>query len=290
MIKTLDILVQADRSSEGLWPISQTTTAPMLPLLGKPLIDHALEAIALHLPVQTQAHVLVRLSMGDEETAAHLARSGWPGLKIEITHAAARLAPYPMIAMRGDRLTMPAAISEAMAGFAAHGGSQASTLNVGLASQDIRVCELGDSLETYSADPHSDMGLADLAAYHRIAIAAARGSLAGLNAAGWEEADGLRLCLGAEVLTRRAPGKGVIVGANAYVDKLVSLGDGAQIGAGCYIARGAWIENTIVMPYTFVGNGQVFRNCIIAGPWVCQMDTGIVTRVDNLRQVGRLAA
>ena len=144
--------------------------------------------------------------------------------------------------------------------------------------------------QTATLSGNDDCTLPDLAAYWRMAMSMGNSELTELRPAGWIAGDGLRMGMNARVLTRRAPGRGVTIGAEAFVDKNVVLGDNAIIGDRAYVAKGAKIVRSIVMPDTFVGPNLVLDQAIACGPWLCRIDTGAILRITDQTILARLAA
>ena len=135
-----------------------------------------------------------------------------------------------------------------------------------------------------------DRTLPNLPAYWRMAIASATSDFQDINPAGWPTADGMRVGMNARVLTRRAPGRAVFVGAEAFVDKNVLLGDDVVIGDRACVAKGASLARTVVMPETYVGAGLVLDRAIACGSWLYRVETGALTRISDPTVLARLAA
>ncbi len=280
MTNRIDILVLADRDAKALWPLTEIEPPPLLPMGGKPLVDHVIEALA----TRVDATVTVVVAAGDTRTPAHLASRGFPRLKIVVTDRPVPVVDKPTIVLRGDIvasqadihafLDNPSARDEPLRG--------AWRLPAGARTPTWR--------HTAMLANHSDRMLPTVAAFWRMSIAAGKGAVEGLELAGWLESDGLRVGLDARVMTRRAPGEGAMVGARAFVDKLVALGDGAIVGDDCYIGKGARLRDAVVMPRSYVGPGLELTGVVVAGGWLWRADTGEATRAPDAKLIGALAA
>jgi NDP-sugar pyrophosphorylase family protein len=130
----------------------------------------------------------------------------------------------------------------------------------------------------------------DITAYHGLALRVARGELPDIAPGGWKTADGIREALDARIETRHAPGKGVEVGANAFVERHVILGDNVVLGERVYVAAATRLENVVVLPDTYVGPRLSLRDAVLAGRWIYRVDTGECARVADPRIVSRFAA
>ena len=54
------------------------------------------------------------------------------------------------------------------------------------------------------------------------------------------------------------------------------------IGKNCVVARGNILDNTVVMPNTFVGSGLDLSNCLVTSEWIYHRITQEQIRIDNL--------
>jgi len=285
MTERLDILVLADRDSKALWPLTESLPPPLLPLGGKPLIDHVIEALA----TCVNANVTIVVSAGDTQTAAHLAKRGYPRLSISVTDRPTPVLDRDMLVFRGDIATSPAETRR----FIERSGAPGAPVRHAPEQGAWRLAA-GDLTPTWRHTSvlanQSDRMLPTIAAYWRVSLAAGGGAMEGLEPAGWVGSDGLRSGLCARVLTRRAPGENVLIGAGAFIDKLVALGDNVVVGDDCYIARGARLSNTVVMPRSYVGPGLDLDAAVVSGGWLCRIDTGAAIRISDDTVIGALAA
>ena len=257
----------------------------MLPLGGKPLIAHVIESLS----TCVTANITVVLAAGDQRTADFLARSGYPRLNLTVTHQPVPVVDRDMLVFRGDILMT----HDEVRAFAQAHGAPGSPAHHEPARGAWRLAA-GEFTPTWRhtamlAD-QADRMLPSLAAYWRVCIAAARGDFKGLDIAGWLGPDGLRSGVDARVMTRRAPGSNVQIGARAFIDRLVRLGDNVVVGDGACVAKGAMLSSTVVMPGSYVGPGLELDNVIIAGDWLCRVDTGRVVRIADGTVLGRIAA
>jgi NDP-sugar pyrophosphorylase family protein len=285
MTNALDILVLADRDAKTLFPLTEKLPPPLLPMGGKPLIAHVIETLA----TCVTANVTVVVAAGDKQTGAYLATKGYPRLKLVVTDAPAPVVDRDMLVFRGDILTTHTEIRDFIE---LHGNAGSAPFH----APEIGSWRLaaGDLTPTWRHTAmlldQSPRMLPTVADYWRMSVAATRGDFAGLDLAGWVGADGVRVGVDARVMTRRAAGRNVFVGARAFIDKLVRIGDDVIVGDDAVIAKGATLSNAIIMPGCYVGPGLELNNVIVAGDWLCRIDTGSVIRIADRTVLGQLAA
>jgi len=280
MTDRLNILILADRDARTLWPLTELAPPPLLPLGGKPLIDHVIEALA----TSVDANVLVVVAAGDTRTLAHVASLGFPRLAIQATDRPMPVVDRDALVLRGDIAMSRTRIQAFVADATARSDPEHGAWR--LAAGDLTPTWR----HTAMLAEQSDAMLPTLGAFWRMSIAAAREEIPGIAPAGWVGSDGLRVGLDSLVLTRRAPGDHALVGARAFVDKFVRIGEGVVIGDDCHVSKGASLRNAVILPRGYVGPGVELDNVILAGGWICKIDTGEVLRVGDNTIVGELAA
>jgi mannose-1-phosphate guanylyltransferase / phosphomannomutase len=284
MSKIMKILVLADRPAASLFPRGAGCSIPLLPIANKPMIEHVLETIAAH----HAANVVVRLGSGDWDTKRFLEDRAWPDMTLIVEEEATSFVDEPTLVVRADIFPSPRELGAALKEAMTEGELKSDFSRFG-----ISWLKTGEAVPSWGfpdlPTPELVGYLPNLIAYHSLAVAAARGAAAGLNPGGWLEEDGLRAGVGAQVRTRRAVGRPVEVGAHALVDDNVSLGDDTIIGQGCYIARGAQLENVIVLPNASIRPGIRLKNMVVGGDWQFCVDSGAVEYSANPLETRKLA-
>jgi hypothetical protein len=281
----LDFLVLADRSVKALAPIMDDTPVAMLPIAGKAIIDHVVETIATRGP----ARISVCVDPNDKLTPAHVTRQRWTTAAITVEQAAPRTTKRRTLVLRGDILPSPAILSRALDEIGSTGDltHDLSMDGIWLLPESSAVPSWGEMLRIARQE---DVFLPDIAAYHRLALRAARGEFTDLQPGGWVSVDGIRMGFRARVETRRALGRGVEIGAHAFVDRNVTLGDNVVLGAGAYVARDCRLENVVVLPNTFVSRGFVARGAVIGEGWLRGVDADSNMFVFRKQGFGALVA
>ena len=288
MSKAIEILMLADRPADSLLPLRMGHSLPLLPVANKPIVEHLLETIALH-AAHAPANVLA--CVGPEDTAAqdYLNNWAWPDVSVIVHDQPPRFVDRPTLVLRADIFPAPLQLGAALMQVLTDG-----ELKTDLSRFGIEWLEAGAAVPAFALpdldDEALEQFLPDIMSYHRLAIAAARGAVAGLNPGGWLEDDGLRAGLGARIKTRRAIGPHVEVGANACVEHDVLLGGNIVIGEGAHVARGAYLENAIVLPNTYIGPGLRLKDTVVSGDWVCRVESGVIELATDPREIGRLTA
>lgn len=281
MTNSIDILILADRGAQSLRPLAEFTPPPLLPVGGKPLIEHMLEAIS----TEVDARVTVVVAVGDTRTPQWLADHGFPRLSIEITDQPVSVLDRDMVVLRGDIAPEPELIKRILKSAdepARFPQAGAWRMQAGEMTPTWR--------HTAMLANNADSLLPTRQAYWRTSLAAARGEIKGLRLAGWTGDDGMRVGMDARVLTRRAAGQNILIGASAFIDKHVQLGDNVVIGDGCFIAKGAVLSDTVIMPGSYVGPGLTLSHALVCGSWLCRVDSDEMVLVEDATILGQLAA
>jgi mannose-1-phosphate guanylyltransferase/phosphomannomutase len=288
MSKAIEILLLADRPTESLIPLGAGHSLPLLPVANKPIVDHLLETIALH-AAHAPVNVLACVNPDDTAAQEYLSKWAWPDVSVVVHEQAPRFVDRPTLVLRADIFPAPLQLGAALKQVLTDG-----ELKTDLSRFGMEWLEAGAAVPAFALpdldEEHLERFLPNLTSYHRLAIAAARGAVEGLNPGGWLEDDGLRTALGARVKTRRAMGPHVEVGANACVEHDVLLSGNIVIGEGAHVARGVHLENAIVLPHTYVGPGLRLKDTVVSGDWVCRVENGVIELATDPREIGRLTA
>ncbi len=288
MPKAIEILLLADRPAESLIPLGMGCSLPLLPIANRPIIEHLLEAIALHAS-HAPANVLACVTPTDTAAQDYLNGRAWPDVSVVVHDQTPKFVDRPTLVVRADIFPAPLQLGAALMQVLTEGELKTDFSRFG-----IGWLEAGAGVPRFELpkleDADLEKFLPNVVTYHRLAIAAARGVFPGLNPGGWLEDDGLRTGLGARVKTRKAVGRHVEVGANACVEHDVLLKGSVVIGEGAYVASGAHLENVIVLPNTYVGPGLHLKNTVVTGDWLCRVESGVIELVVNSLEMGRLAA
>lgn len=309
-------LVLADRTGGDLEPLARELLPALLPVAGKPVIQHCVEdcweaGIRELLVAVPAGDRTIREELGDGQrfglAIRYFESSGqqWPG---EVLALADLGADVPLLVARGDILRGRCARqllerSAGVDGDVVHGTIGARPAGIALLR---RRCRSINQLDWSVVGDHAhrpagscvelgDVGLAlldGLAALFDACLGALEGKYAGLLPAG-------RARPGADVwlAPRAAMPRSVHVagtariGRGAELHEQVELAGRVEIGDRCVIDDGAQLVDAVVLPGTYVGRGVRLQNAIAHGPWLYRVDLGTCQRVDDpLLLAGPLSA
>ena len=280
----MHITLLADRPARDLFPICEHRPPALLPVSGRPVIEHVLAALA----ARGGGRVDVVLGDDDEQTEAHLRAVQWPQNDVRIFRGRAPDEDGWRLMVRGDVCPHPSELEDALTAYLARRPMAAGVDGVvGVLEPGVPVPSWRQSEQVIAAgkrDSEAWCGLfLSLADYHRLAMRAAkqRLGLAGTTIAGWADNDGTRVGVGTTIATRRRLGPGVVVGSRSVVDRDVTTANGALIGDGCFIGAGTHLENSIVVDGTFVASGLMLKNAIVAGQWIYQISSNVSVRAPS---------
>ena len=275
-------LILADRPARDLFPISNHISPPMLPVAGRPVIEHVLSMIA----AKGGGRVDVLLAPGDTRTQPYLEAVQWPALDVRVVREAVTSTEW-RVAIRGDVCPHPEGLDPAIAACRDHRPMRA------LERSALAVIAPGEAPPSWAAfvtaaTPRGQVerwpGLfLSLADYHALALSAVGRRLgwAGITPAGWREPDGTRIGLRTRVGPRGRLGPGTSLGARAVIGSGVTMSEGAVVGDDCFVGDDAHLARSIILDGTFVGSGLEIRNAIVAGRWIYDVARGVGTRAPD---------
>ena len=271
MTDTVEICILANRKGREFLPFSGMINIPLLPLLGKPLLQHLIEMIAANAP----ANITVLIPAGDREVAAVAMQKCWHGVKIVARDDFCQIGTSSALMIRADVFPDATAISNAIAKIRKDG----TAANIQPRADFWPVSRTRSAKEDAAASEQRfapDLLLRNVLGYFRVHMAAEEGRFPALMPEGWIDDDGIRAGIGCKILTRRAPGTKVSIGNGAFVDEHVQLGDFVAIGKGAYVGRSAWISNSILLANSYVPPGIGVHNSVVCGTWCFNVKTGSI--------------
>jgi hypothetical protein len=261
------ILVRADRSGAELRPVIDHLRLPLIPIAGRPLLCHTLDALA---DMESVKAVTVLVAADDRQTPLWLRSRDWTRFSIRCVTALPTDAAFDVV-VRGDLLRHPADLHRAVRAGADLG------LGVGARAGDVAWPIIKRRVE----DHPGTQALVSLRELHQVMIAGARFGYGGADSHGWLAADGVKLGVGAAVSTMNPAARSVLVGDRARVSRAAVLGADVVIGDDCYVGRGSRLQNAAVLPRSEIGPGLVVDNAMVAGPWLISFTHDCVVRVTD---------
>lgn len=282
-------VILADQAGSSLSPLSDGIGTAMLPLLGKPLLVHAVEDVA-------QAglkRVLVVAGPFTHAASRALGNGGRWGLEIKIVEGRDDDAwsDHPLLVVRADIARPPfvGAFLEA-ANKAVQGRLRAMARGAECGIDFWRPGVSGMAEIHLEAECHV---VESFAAYHRANLEALNDRLGGLLVDGRsilrEDGDELIAGRGSRVEPASLTKGHAYVGAFTRIASSSRLLGNVVIGEGAVIEAGTRIEDSVVMPGTYVGADLDVRGAIVAPGRLIAVDTGAVTEIADPFLLGRVA-
>jgi mannose-1-phosphate guanylyltransferase/phosphomannomutase len=294
------VIVLADRKGQELLPLTDNTCIPLLPLAGKTVLEHTLEAL-----VQAglrQAHIV--LSPYAEEVKSYFGTGERWGMALtystsrgeesalQVLASLANPPESPFLILRGDVLRSncigeflaQAETSTAACLQAQFAGDNAfmmlcrETRPAALANLDwesvLQVCEQVEISEGVINK------LDSLAAFHQANLAAAAGRIK-LLLPGLQTALGMTQGRNSQVHPQSLKQGAAFIGAYCNVHPSVELSGEVVIGDHVIIDQCAVITDSVIMPHSYIGELVEVRNAIVRGNELIRVDSGAVLKITD---------
>ena len=298
-------IVLADRLGAELAPLDNWYCPALLPVAGKPVLEYSLEELS-----ETgirQAVVVVSSHTGQvQQTIGDGSR--W-GMQIEYFLSRGEESPDRLLCrmgtgledqhllLRGDVLR-----SYMVREFLDDAGSMLGEYVEGRFEEGVTGLMLirkpGSYMQrigwplAYIRAPLADGGrlkilrgknfqLNGLPEYHCVNLLAAAGEVAGILLPGQKKYPGIRVGAQTRIDHLQFQSNAVVFGKQVQIDRSVSLHGNIVIGDDTVIEAGTRIEDSVVMPGTFVGSDLNIHNAIVAPGLLIRADTGAVVQVED---------
>lgn len=309
-------LVLADRTAGELEPLCTDTLPALLPVAGKPVLQHCIEdcweAGVRELLVAVPAgDTTIRTELGDGQrfglAIRYLETSGQQRPS-EVLALAGTAAETPLLVVRGDvlrgrtvgRLLASAAAVDGDVVLGAINGRAAGVAL--LRRRGMSVNQLDWSLVGSRAQVPAgwgvelgDLGFAlldELQELYDACLDTIEGRYAGLVPEGRRRsATELWLAPRATLAASALVGASARIGRSTELHEQVELAGRVEVGDRCVIDEGAQLIDTVLLPGTYVGRGVRLQNALVCGAWLYRVDLGTCQRIeDALLLAGPLAA
>lgn len=299
----MQALIFADRLGRELEPLTERTCVALLPVVGKPVLEHTLEALVA---AGIRAAVIAISPFADQVRAVIGDGSRW-GMQLDyvltqgeeepdavVERCPQRLQAH-VLALRGDILR-GAALDQFLQRTATIDGpivlGRAVDAPISLCLS--RAAGRGglDSLRWTEGAPAADpvwpvvdlptgalSRLESLAAYHRANLDAAAGRFPGLIVPGREAALGLRVGVHSKVSPRSLRQGIACVGAHCRIEASAELYGEVVIANDVIVDRHTILRDSVVLPETYIGALVEVQNAIVQGNRLIRVDTGAVLPV-----------
>ena len=310
-------LVFADRLGAELEPLTEKLAVPLLPLAGKELLTFTIDELVA---AGIRDLVVVTSARGEQVEASTLGDGKRWGARIRYVLSRGEEPPSEVwsrvnladaeavLVLRGDLLRAPTTkelldLAQETAGtfaFCSTGEDPRGSLIL-VRSECPNPGDLLDSLRWMEPRPLPREGgcsldkkglncLEDLAAFHRANLDLVAGRFSGLGVSGRTVALGLHAGRRAKVSPKSLKKGVAYVGANSRVHPEAELLGEVVIGADVVVDRGATIRDSVIFPYTYVGELVEVGNGIVAGDHLIRVDTGAMLKISEAFLLGNLGA
>jgi NDP-sugar pyrophosphorylase family protein len=295
-------VVLACGDGSGLRPLTEITNASLLPVADKPLLAHALEALAL----ANLKHALVMVSSFADDVKRAFGDGSQLGMRFEYLSTGPDNPPQDVLARLHEELNDDYLLVQTqmlrtpmVAQFLARTASFQSDevmATVGGVSAGISVVRRGARLRSRGSQVNDgdqwceragrvDFGKERLllinspAALHRANLDAIAGRFPGLILPGRELRARLRVGRKSRLPTAAIKGVPLFVGSGCRVAGNAELMSETVVSSDSVIDRRATLRRALVMPRTYVGPLLEVSNAIVAGDLLIDVDTGTHTKV-----------
>ena len=299
----MQALIFADRLGRELEPLTERTCVALLPVVGKPVLEHTLEALVA---AGVRQAVIAISPFADQVRTVIGDGSRW-GMRLDYVLTQGEEDPdtvvercqnriqVEVLALRGDVLR-GAALGE----FLRRAGEIGGPVVLGRAvAAPISLCLnraggrggleplrwTGESLAPGSPWPVVELPtgalnrLDSLVAYHRANLDAAAGRFPGLIAPGREAALGLRVGLRSRASPRSLRQGIAFVGRNCRIEASAAFHGEVVIANRVIVDRHAILRDSVVLSDTYIGELLEVHNAIVWGNQLIRVDTGAVLPV-----------
>jgi len=299
-------LILADRDSGDLQPIAEGLLPALVPIAGKPVLQHCIE----DLWEAGVREALIAVPAGDRRIRAAFGDGQRLGLTLRYIESEGRLLPgellsragafadAPMFVVRGDVLrgrsaAQLVALSDAANADIAHGAVGSRPVGIALLRRRCAGVNWLDWIALKHSRPAGagflvelgPVGFAlvdDLASLFEAGQGALQGKFAGLVVEGRPVADRSMFLGSRTSIARTVVNAGVCrVGTGAELHAGVELAGSVDVGDRSVIDDGAQLVDSIVLPGTYVGRGVRLQSAIAAGSWLYRADLRSCQRVDD---------
>jgi len=299
-------LVLADRTAGDFEPLAQDLLPALVPVAGKPLVQHCVEdcweagvrEIVVAVPAGDRT---IHEELGDGQrlglTLRYVESGGeqWPGEVLALTGLT---TDAPLLVARGDVLRGRCARqllerATGVDGDVVLGTIAGRAAGIALLRQRCRsINQLDWSMVGNAAHRPSgacielgDVGFALLdgpADLFDACLDALDGRYAGLLPEGRSRPGAALWLAPRAALSRSVHVTGTArVGRGAQLHDQVELAGRVEIGDRCVVDDGAELVDCVVLPGTYVGRGVRLQNAVAHGPWLYRIDLGTCQRIDD---------
>ena len=299
----MDVILLADRKGQELLPLTDNTCTPLLPLAGKMVIEHTLEALV----EAGLRQVNIILSPYAEQVKEVLGNGERWGMRLTYSTSRGEESPVqvltqlqqppapPFLILRGDivrsgqiKVFLQQAETLTAPCVKALFGGKNAYLMLCRESPDAALDSLNwpDSTMKLSADETVDVNgavavLDSLGAYYQANLDVAAGRFPLLLIPGRQSALGLTQGRYTEAYPQNLKQGIALIGSNCHLHPSVELSGEVVIGDNVIIDRRVSIESSVILPHTYIGELVELRNAIVRGNDLIRVDNGSILKISD---------
>ena len=294
-------IIIAEGSHRNLWPLTERTPHPLVPLAGKSILLHALEV--LHRSSIWDVEVVspsLSQQLASATDTGHLI-----GMTVRFTAELPKLrhsSQHCLIIGLND--LVDADWSEVLDDFGELKLHAPMPIKMTVCATPVALllppytdesisCDWHDIHRTdaisYPIGPRRVISTDSFAAYYEANFKLLRGEFKHLRAAGRECASGHRAAPKARVSANSIQSEHGYFGSNCRVDKSARLRGDVIIGDRAVVDKGAQVRDSIIFDNTYIGSNTDCTNAIVNGNTLFRVDTGVCLKINDPLLFGAIA-
>ena len=286
-------IILADRSGAELAPLDRIACPALLEVAGKAVIEYTLEDLVeaglRDAVVVTSSIEAMRRQLGNGERWGIQLRYLLVKADTDPADSLARVAgSMPMLVVRGDMLR-GRFVRRFLDGSAQRAGVVTAAVSEGRSvgawcGERHRLLELSSDAGAAEAVDVGAVGshaLDSLVDFHAASLAAARGELSGVGFPGREVCPGIYAGRLAKVEAAGVTEGALYAAEEARIGRGTGIRGTVVVGRGALVDRNATLEDSVIMPGSYVGSGVELKNAIVAGARLIRVDLGTTAEVTD---------
>ena len=299
----MDVIIFADRKGQELLPLTDQTCVALLPLAGKLILEHTLEALVdagvrkAHIILSPFAEQVKEILGNGERWGMTLTFSTCRGEESTLQELSKLQNPpvSPFLILRGDIIRSGSINyflqqSESLTSpcvQALYGKENAYMLLCRNAvDADIETLNWTDLNPIAFAKTTVDVNgcvarIDSLAAFHQTNLDAAAGRLDTLLIPGRQTALGLTQGRNTEAYPQNLKQGIALIGSNCHLHPSVELTGEVVIGDNVIIDSRVTIESSVILPHSYIGELVELRNAIVRGNDLIRVDNGAILKINE---------
>ena len=292
----MNVLIIANHTSTELGPLTRDSCLCLLPITGKPLIEHTLESVARLSPDSTT----IVASRGLNALRDFIGSGERWGLVIDVVSSRPnesiaklhsnneRLFSDDTLIIECNRVRNFSYQDFISAIESSEKNSNSYTVQLDGADAGLHYLRKPNSssgsalkLEIISLEGATSYPLNTPLDYHTINMLIAAGQVPTITTRGRERSLGLTTGFMTRIHPRSIKAGRVHAGNNCRVHPSCSLSGSVVLNNGVVVDRNTSIENSVILDRTFVGENLEIKNAILFGDLLIRVDTGAVVEVTD---------